>query len=440
MIGIIFGAVGGIAAALVIVEAIFKPIRKVIDHRRIRKYNKDVCGPVISMRNEFLEENYGADVKDLKPFKIEKTNGATSSVEDFVEFTLFRFHSNTYYKNTDKNLNLTAFNLIIDWGVKRTIKELFTHKGLPEEDADEISKAETEVFLESKIKGRLIPKDYIIRTLKTKLYQDTPTSPVRNFIRKNSGDVRSFVRENFKSVNLVDKYKVFLGSNKDYKKATKDDVDVIISGLQFRKNIKDDPGVDLRGIKPTSFNRVTKENLKDLKKAFLKSRKDFIKKINSISNRSEQIYALILEYPGRYEVQMSTEFRVPQPTISIYCDQMEKDGFVIKDTYSTPGNYVYLYPRFTFAEMKLGASFLLNYEIVITGKLMKKRMGKYFLEGYKELELNLESIKFNLSNFLGCKLLLRGTLASDFSFSVILPFGIMEGKTKQKSLGSYVDT
>jgi hypothetical protein len=427
IVGAIVGVIAGFTAIYLFLD---KTLPRIIDYFKLKKYNKHICSVIVELRNEYLEEIYDMNTaEDVKDFVIEKSHSGYQKPIEKEEFVAFAFPSSTY--NSIKNLDLDGISLIIEWGIKREIRENLTKRGIDYEDADELAKEDTKDFVEKKL-GKVIKKRKSIEAIKTKVSREETVSVRRTYIKRNYTKIREVVRKSFNN-NLKESYEKYMYNSKEYKDLIKTDITEIIKGVRARKSLREE--LDIRKAKGEGFNKNTTEKLIDLKKAFLTNRAAFIKRINAMSNRSEEIYSLILANPGLYELEMSNLFNIPQPTISIYCDEMSKKKFVIKDTFSTTGNYVYLYPLFTNEEIKENLNALMGYDIGIITKVRKKE-NIIYLELYDAFKIDLSSTNISdMERFLGCEVFLKVRFNKDTI--TVLSVGVVKQKIKQEALTKY---
>jgi len=420
---------GAIAAAITIYMFLEKYTQRIIDYFRMRSFNRKFCDPLTLLRNETVEESYGIDpYHEFKDIKVEHGDSEKSEPIQREKFTAFVFSPRVY--RDKNNFDLDAITILIEWGVKRPIRENLIKNGLEYDDADEIAIGDTKEIIE-KTYGTLIKKRKSIEELKSNISQQENTSTKRKFIKKNYDELRNIVRKNYNK-NLKEEYNKYLHSNKEYQQITKNDVNEIIRGIKSKKIIKDE--LDVRGGKNQTFTRTTMDRLKDIKHAFLTNRNSFVKRVNEIGNRSEEIYCLILENPGLYEMEMSDRFDIPQPTISIYCEEMSKNELVIKDKYCTVGNIVYLYPHFNKEDILKYHKQLSGYEVAIIAKLLGKDNNVY-LEEFDSFVLDKSLINMSLTGLIGYKLFLKVRI--DDSRLILTSYGIVESKSKQESLKKF---
>jgi len=428
MVLVIVASIVGIITAVIAVSKLVPPSLELYWRKR---YNKNICSVIIKLRDKFIKDKYNVDPVDFtKPFLIEKgkeTNPTYRTREDFVVFLL----PSSSYKSV-KNLDLDTLTLLLEWGVKKPIKDVLTYKGLDEEDANEIAIEEVKEFTETNLPETLVKKLRDVEYIKKKIIENQSTSLKGTLIRKNINKIKNVVRSNFKG-NLKKKYDEYWKNQPAYNKLVENDVNEILKMVQKVKVIKDDYEVEDKEFK---FGRSSKEKLIELKTAFLNSRKKFIQKVNQIDNRSEQILALILEYPGKYEMEMNKSFGIPQPTISIYSEVMVKNGLVIKDNFSTKGNYVFLYPRFSKVEIQKNLDRLKNYEVLFIDKLIVKK-GEIFFECLKEVKVTFNLGRMNIKNYAGTKVITKARVEEDKSLSITW-IGIYKPRTQQESLHRYI--
>ena len=422
LLGIILGIIVSIG---IIYLSLYKIIINIIEYKRRISFNRKICDPLVESRNEFLEENYGIDpYKEFKNIKVEKNSSNTTDKNEREDFTAVLFPS-IFYQDLE-NLNLDAIAIIIDLGIKKPIRDKLMRKGLEYEEADEIANENSKEILESTAKI-IIKRRKSIEELKSKISQDENITIKRRFIKRNYDTIKKIIREKYHN-NLKENFEKYLHSNKEYKELIKEDVSEIIKTIRTRREIKEE--LDVRGIKDQSFSRASIDKLLALKNSFLTN----IKRVNEIGNRSEEIYAIILENPGMYETEMKTRFGVPQPTISIYCEEMAKNNLVIKDRYSTIGNILFLYPKLSSEEINKHKESLEGYEIGVITRIVKKG-NDIILEEYENFKINTNIIQLDASKYIGYKVFLKVKVEN--ASMIILAFGVVE--TTQQSLKEFLN-
>ena len=135
-----------------------------------------------------------------------------------------------------------------------------------------------------------------------------------------------------------------------------------------------------------------------------------------------------------YETEMKTRFGVPQPTISIYCEEMAKNNLVIKDRYSTIGNILFLYPKLSSEEINKHKESLEGYEIGVITRIVKKG-NDIILEEYENFKINTNIIQLDASKYIGYKVFLKVKVEN--ASMIILAFGVVE--TTQQSLKEFLN-
>jgi len=423
---VIFLVLGFLAAV-----RLFPEIQSWIDDIKLKRFNNKYCIPISKERDPYLKQEYGIEFEEPQPFLIGKTESEKPHTEEHDAYTLILLRSE-YWKNA-KDISLDALTLILLYGVRKPVLDELKKKGLDIETAEEISTQATQRFIE-RLDSKIVKSKSSKDRLKVKISENDTNSPKKEIIRKESERVKKLIRENYSKPGLKDKFNNYLANNREYTELMKDDVGEILKIKQRLRKIKEDSVIETVWGKEIKFGRHAKDKMTEIKAAFLSNHSTFIRRVKKIDCRSEQIFALILAYPGRYyELEMSRVFDIPQSTVSNYAERMDKDLFIIKDTYSAKGNYVYLFPYFTLEDIKWHIR-LINKsgELALIGKIFEKK-SIFSLEGYEELRL----LGDRLSSYLGNRVFVRGKLNLDASLSISF-ISIIEPEGVQTSLPRFM--